>query len=125
MAPQQHKENNTDTCDPWITVAEAAARCPGHPHPSAVWRWHRRGIRGRDGSRVRLKAIRRGGRIYTCPSWLDAFFSELIAADLRHFEAAEGEPQTTSTRPRSASRTRRRGPHNDAADRLRMDGLLE
>lgn len=70
----------------YITLTEAARRCPHQPHPASCHRWTRHGIRARNGQRIRLKHHRLGGRIYTTQIWLDAFAEAIVAADLEHFE---------------------------------------
>ena len=51
-----------------LTLAEAAARCPGRPNLSTVWRWCLRGARG-----VKLESFMRGGRRFTTAQSLDRF----------------------------------------------------
>ena len=65
-----------------LTLAAAAKLLPHRPHPSALWRWARRGLRARNGSIVRLEHFRIGGRIYTTEAALEAFGRALAQADL-------------------------------------------
>ena len=81
-----------------IDLTEAAKICPGRPHPSAVWRWCRRGIKSRSGNRVCLRHIRAGGKIYVKRDWLDEFFTAVADADAEHFAP---DPATTQSRTRS------------------------
>lgn len=73
----------------YLSLTHAARLSPGRPSANAVWRWCRRGLRARGADRVRLRHIRVGGRIYTRPEWLDAFFEQLAEADAAHFAEAE------------------------------------
>lgn len=70
----------------YLSLAEAAQNSPGRPSANAVWRWCRRGLRVRGGDRLRLHHVRVGGRIYTRPDWLDAFFEALADADAGYFQ---------------------------------------
>ena len=65
-----------------LTLAAAAKLLPDPPHPSALWRWARRGLRARDGSLIRLEHFRIGGRIYTTEAALEAFGRALAEADV-------------------------------------------
>lgn len=85
----------------YIPFAEAARRCPswtrpdgteGGVHPSAVWRWARKGLVGRSGRRVRLRHVRVGKRVYTTAAWLEQFFRQLAEADLGHFRDNADDP---------------------------------
>ena len=77
----------------YLTLAQAAHRCPGEPHPSALWRWARRGLKSRSGRRVRLGHVRAGRGIFTTLAWLDCFFAELAEADLPHFREHDDDNQ--------------------------------
>lgn len=67
--------------DQRLTLAEAARIVPGGPvAPSALARWRREGLLGRDGEVLRLKCCRLGGRkLGTTPANLLAFFDGLEA----------------------------------------------
>ncbi|MCI0630465.1 MAG: DUF1580 domain-containing protein, partial [Phycisphaerales bacterium] len=56
-----------------ITLVEAAKLSPGRPSVNAVWRWCRRGVRARNGERIRLEHVRAGGRIFTSAAGLGRF----------------------------------------------------
>ena len=74
-------------------------------HPSAIWRWCRRGLLAANGERVRLAHTRFGRTIYTTEAALDTFGAELAQADVERFESADtSERAATGTRPRSESR---------------------
>lgn len=72
------------------TLVEAAALCPHRPHPSALWRWCRRGIKARSGKRIRLNHVRVGGRIFTTQADLARFFAAVAEADAERFEVPRG-----------------------------------
>jgi len=71
-----------------LTLAAAARLVPHRPHPSALWRWGRRGLRARNGTTVRLGLVRYGGRLYTTAEALEAFGRELARNDLDDNDAA-------------------------------------
>jgi hypothetical protein len=67
---------------PLITLAQAAARYPGHRgavrlHPATITRWILRGVRALDGQRVRLEAVRVGCRWLTSEAALARFAAAL------------------------------------------------
>ena len=68
------------------SFAEAAGRLPAlragkSVNPSTVWRWTKRGVRARNGVRVRLEAIKVGGTCCTSDEALLRFFHALSADD--------------------------------------------
>lgn len=67
---------------PYISLAEAAAIVPGRPAVGTIWRWARRGIRSQTGSKIRLRHVRVGGRIYTTETWLRDFFDASVGTDI-------------------------------------------
>ena len=75
-------DNNNDRP---LELAEAAQRCPGQPHYSALWRWCRKGIKVRGGDSVRLGHFRIGGRIYTTRADLSRFLEAVAEADAAYF----------------------------------------
>lgn len=81
-----------------LTLAKATRLLPSSPHPSTLWRWHRRGIRG-----VRLETVVVGGTRYTSREALSRFSASLTAAD----EAADEEPAERS--PETERRLQRAG----------------
>lgn len=89
-----------------ITLSQAAKLTPGRPSVCAVWRWARRGIKSRTGDRIRLEHVRVGGRIYTTPDSLTAFFKAVSAADAAHFN--EAHVPTTSPRRKRTEKQRER-----------------
>ena len=86
-----------------IKLGEAAQRFG--VHPSAIWRWCRRGLLASNGARVRLTHTRFGRTIYTTEAALDAFGAELAHADVERFESADAAARPAAdTPPRSESR---------------------
>jgi hypothetical protein len=68
--------------DKLITFTEAAKLFPparsGKPvHSSCLWRWATRGIRTRDGRRVKLTVLRVGGRFITSERSIQEFCESL------------------------------------------------
>lgn len=80
-----------------VTLAQAARIRPpgrrGRPtHPSTVYRWISRGVKGQ-----KLEAVRLGGTLYTSAEALQRFADRLTSA-----APSEGEgPDMTSRGPRS------------------------
>lgn len=77
--------SDTDT-PTMMTVAQVARSIPGRAgrdgkgiHPSAVTRWIVQGIPARNGERVKLAAVRVGGRWMIRPDDLEAFFAALAS----------------------------------------------
>jgi hypothetical protein len=64
------------------SFAEAAGRLPAlragkSVNPSTVWRWTKRGVRARNGLRVRLECLKVGGTCCTSDEALLRFFRAL------------------------------------------------
>lgn len=100
----------------YIDIASASKCFPCDPHASAIWRWCRKGIRGRNGSRIVLKHHRSGGKLYTTAEWCAEFLAAIAAADSEYFSEEPGgggppgglisqcgEPAPAAGRQRSAS----------------------
>ena len=122
----------TPADDPWLTRQEAVHHCPGAPEaapdPATIWRWARHGVRARNGERVYLRTLRRGGRMYLRSSWLDCFFERLRAADMDHFHQCgpSSSPQSVSVKSSSRAPKPPAATSDEAAEqRLREGGLLE
>jgi len=65
-----------------IPFHQLAPRLPGRKpgqrlNPAAIYRWHKSGLKGPDGNRVRLQAQRLGGHWCTTMAWLRAFNAAL------------------------------------------------
>jgi hypothetical protein len=69
----------------YLTLAQAAKLAPGRPSANCIWRWCRRGVLARSGTRVCLRHIRAGGKIFTTEQWVHEFCEQLAAADVEHF----------------------------------------
>lgn len=84
-----------DDCQP-LTLSQAAAAVPAlrgkRLHVSTLWRWCRRGCKGRNGLTVRLQHGRVGGQIVTTREALDRFYAELAEADLESFRKDDTSP---------------------------------
>lgn len=54
-----------------------------HLHPATIYRWHRHGVL-RAGVRVRLRAVKMGGRWCSTWRWVKTFFASVspVAIDL-------------------------------------------
>ena len=63
-----------------LTLSEAARISPGRPHVNSIWRACRKGIKARNGERVKLEHIRFGGRIYTSAEALARFAKRVADA---------------------------------------------
>jgi hypothetical protein len=92
-----------------LSLAAAAKRLPrlraGRPlHPATVLRWILDGVRGRDGDRIRLEAVRIGGRWCTSAEALQRFLATLSAAPAG---PAGPAPRTAGQRQRAAERAGR------------------
>ncbi len=79
--------------DDYLTLTQATKIAPGRPHISSIWRWIRRGTLTRSGSRVHLRAVRAGGRMFTTHAWLDEYLTGVNDGDATHFE--ETLPQSS------------------------------
>ncbi len=68
--------------EPLISLAQAAMKLPGHRgasrlHPATLTRWILSGVRGVDGRRVKLEAVRIGCRWLTSEPALQRFAEAL------------------------------------------------
>jgi len=102
-------ENSND----YLTPAQAARLCPVKISPEGVWRWMRKGVLARDGTRVFLRHIRIGRRVFTRKEWLDEHWAELAAADQKAAGAASDAGP--SSRPK---RQRKRRGGDERADAI-------
>jgi len=71
-----------------ITLTQVAKMVPGRPTANCIWRWCRRGVLARNGTRVHLQHVRLGGRILTTRRWLDEFGKALADADAQYFDTS-------------------------------------
>jgi hypothetical protein len=92
-----------------LTVAQAT-RLPWMPrpgdrtlHPGALHRWMQVGAHCSDGTIIRLRSVRLGGRVYTTAAWLREFI-----------ERQNTDPEATQPAPATLRERRARA---SAADR--------
>ena len=85
-----------------ITLTQVAKMVPGRPTANCIWRWCRRGVLARNGTRVHLQHVRLGGRILTTRRWLDEFGKALADADAQYFDTSRcGTPAPESGNKRN------------------------
>jgi hypothetical protein len=101
----------------YITLTEAAKIAPGRPSTNCIWRWCRRGVKSRNGERVRLQHVRIGGMIYTTPAWLEQFGHTLADADAKYFDLCEAAADAAAAT--EAPRRRRRVSQSRFAEQRR------
>lgn len=104
-----------------ITLSQAAKLAPGRPSSNCVWRWCREGVKAASGTRVRLKHVRFGSRIYTTRQWLNDFGLALAEADAAHFDRDEQPPAPEPSR--RTSKRSRRAARSSGADEARRRHL--
>jgi len=95
----------------WLSLDDAAALLPGSPGRVTVWRWCRRGVRTRGGTRRHLGHVRLGRRLFTRKAWLMDFAREVAAADQAAMHADDRRQRACAARQRekrARKRTRRR-----------------
>jgi hypothetical protein len=107
----------------------AAGRDGGAPHTSSLVRWIKRGTRRRDGSRIRLRAVRAPGGWRTTEDWLSEFYGALTRDRLGvddHDDAdanpASSTPPNRTEAPGRRSASERRAASERAAELLREMG---
>ena len=76
-----------------ISLADAARLIPNRSSPNTVWRWCRRGLKLRNGERIRLSYTQVGGRIFTTPADVVEFLERVTVADAEFF-GQEARPDT-------------------------------
>lgn len=99
-----------------ISLTQAAEKFPGHRganrlHPATLTRWILKGVRGTDGTVVKLEAVHLGGRWLTSEAALRRFAAALTAAGTPAGDAPQS--RTPTDRQRASER---------AADELRDMG---
>lgn len=107
----------------YLSLSEAANsdHVPGRPSANAIWRWCRKGVKSRAGERVRLEHIRVGGKIFTCPDWLNQFFSKLAASDADYFSETTPAVQVKRSSVNNGQREKRIA---QAEKRLEAAGIV-
>jgi hypothetical protein len=86
-----------------LSLAQAAARFPGHRgakrlHPATLTRWILAGVKGLDGRRVKLDAVRVGARWLTSEAALQRFADALVGSSESAPPRSPTERQTASAR---------------------------
>jgi hypothetical protein len=109
-AREESMQSNAET---YITLTQAGNIAPGRPSTNCLWRWCRRGVKSRNGEKVRLRHIRIGGKIFTTRRWLDVFGQQLAEADARYFELSEAARGTTSRSSRHRRNKLRADPNRE------------
>ena len=102
----------------YITMTEAAKCSPGRPHISTIWRWARKGVKARNGTRINLEHIRAGGRLFTTEVSLERFFKAVAEADRTYFAR---ESTTILRRPTARQREKQIAKSEET---LRRAGIL-
>jgi len=110
--------------DDLLTLSEAARTVPRPVSPSTIFRWHRSGIRARNGERVRLEAMRYGGRLFVARGELENFARRLARADAAADDAEDDQRARATARPASRAGSSDREAQIAAADeRTRAAGI--
>lgn len=105
-----------------LSLTAAAKIVPGRPHRNTLWRWARKGVRARNGKRIRLGHIRCGKRILTSPKAIMTFAQELAEADLEGLDAPAGKRTESRCSASDAARTRA---IQRAERRLAAEGIID
>ena len=79
-----------------------SARGAGRIHPQTVVRWIQRGVKAASGRRVKLEAVRVGGRWLTSRGAVARFVAALTAAADPVPAAPPSTPRTPAARQRAA-----------------------
>jgi hypothetical protein len=80
-----------------------------HPHLSSAIRWITRGVKARNGQRIRLRALKTPGGWLSCSDWLLEFFEQQT---LDRMETAY-DPSASVPTPVTPARRRREIAHTD------------
>lgn len=99
---------STDTSTELLSVAQVCARYPGRGskrlHPSTVTRWILTGCPSRAGVRVKLAAIRVGGRWMLQPAAIDHFFAALASTSPTPIQTHASTRRTSAQREQASAR---------------------
>jgi hypothetical protein len=95
-------------------LADAARMLPGRDgravHPATLTRWIAKGAKGPDGGRVRLEAVRVGGRWVTSAEAVQRFVEALTPTPEAVAAESSRGSATAPTTPRPSATGRRREP---------------
>lgn len=122
-------ENRDSVAGALISITELAKLVPGRPSTNCVWRWCRKGVRSRNGERVRLQHVRIGGKIFSKTDWLNEFGAKLAESDTRYFElsreleVAEAAMHVHRARSPSQAKLQRCKAIEDAEGELKRAGI--
>jgi hypothetical protein len=84
------------------------SRPGGSPHIASAIRWCTKGVRARDGSRIRLQAIKMPGGWLSRDAWMNEFFDALTADRVLAAGPSEQSlPRTSAQRRRAIARADR------------------
>lgn len=109
-----------------ITLSQASKLTPGRPSTNCLWRWCRKGVLSRGGTRIRLQHVRIGGKIFTTAAWVAAFGEALAEADAAYFDLVDQQIErqpSPRTRQKQGAIQRREAAHKQAVDELEEAGL--
>lgn len=93
---------------PFAAVAQSLPSTRGGKpvHPSTIGRWRSQGVPGRDGSRIKLRAVRLPSGWATTLEWVREFF-DAMTADKEGEPAPAPEVRTPASRRRQIERANR------------------
>lgn len=80
----------------YLLLSEIAPSIPGAPSANTVWTWCRRGLKARNGERVRLAHIRNGKRLMTSQEDVEVFLKAIHDGDVAYF-AQRDDPGVESS----------------------------
>jgi hypothetical protein len=106
----------------YLSPREAAEVVPGCPDPDTLYRWFKHGLL-HHGRRVKLRAVRIGGRWYATRADLQAFLST-INPDLPGPAGAVAVDYGAATAIPPAGPREARLRHERTMERLRAKGLM-
>lgn len=119
---QQQVTTNNDTRPKWLTLGKATSYAPGRPSANCLWRWCRKGVLARDGSRVKLQHVRAGGRVFTTAAWVEEFATALAHADAAYFDTKHVKTPSAATVDSQTSKGKR--DWSDPAERAAAEAVL-
>jgi hypothetical protein len=125
-AQKAHADRQNDPVrrrDGYITLVEASKLTPGRPSTNCMWRWCRKGVKSRNGERIRIKHVRMGGKIYTTAGWIAEFGKRLADSDAEYFDRDRPAPPAYRRRHRKRSDTQRMADIRRAEAELKAAGL--
>ena len=66
--------------DEYLSMGEVARVAPMPVTTASIWYWVRTGLIGRDGTKVKLPVVKRGGRFYVERAALERWLAEVGSA---------------------------------------------